>query len=108
MIGSGRRGRRGCSVPPGCRRSSIRLPDGRWLVVDFLLRAPRAVLEIDSDEHHSSPGDADATHDPHLALETLGLSVVHRRPYVITHRPTEFVAGLRSWLAARAAQLSIP
>jgi hypothetical protein len=38
-------------------------------------------------------------------LETLGFSVVHRRPFVVNRRPTQFVTEIAAWLAARAAEL---
>jgi hypothetical protein len=43
--------------------------------------------------------------DRHLALETLGYSVIHRSPRVIATEPARFVADVSSWLAGRAALL---
>jgi hypothetical protein len=57
----------------------IGLSDGSYVIVDFLWRALRAILEIDSAAHHSLAGDADGTSDRHLLLETDGYSVIHRR-----------------------------
>lgn len=85
----------------------IDLPGDRYLVVDFLWRALKAVLEIDSAEHHSRPGDRDATDDRHLALEALGYSVVHRTPWVVKNGPDQFVAGIQRWLAGRSAALGL-
>jgi very-short-patch-repair endonuclease len=96
---------RAARVPPFKQNIRLDLPDGRWLYVDFLWRSLRAVFEIDSDEYHTEPADADETDDRHLVLETLGFSVVHRRPFVVNRRPTQFVTEIAAWLAARAAEL---
>ena len=88
-------------VAPFEQNARIDLPDGRHKVVDFLWRKLRAVLEIDSEAHHSLPGDRDATDDRHLVLETLGYSVVHRTPWTVINRPAEFVTGIKAWLAGR-------
>lgn len=97
---------RAARVPPFEQNVRIDLPNGKWFYVDFLWKALRAVLEIDSDEHHSLPADADATDEKDIMLETLGFSVVHRRPYVINHQAATFTAGIAAWLAARAAELT--
>lgn len=90
-------------LAPFEQNARIDLPNGRWLVVDFLWRALRAVLEIDSLEHHSAPPDADATSDRHLVLETHGFSVVHRTPRFVSRETKAFVAGIASWLDGLAA-----
>jgi very-short-patch-repair endonuclease len=87
--------------------AAIRLPGGRTVIVDFLWRRLRAVLEIDSVEHHGAPADDDYTSDRHLLLETAGYSVVHRKPRMIVKRPKEFTDGIAAWLAARAAELGV-
>lgn len=97
---------RRAGVPAFEPNARINLPDGRWFFVDFLWRELRAVLEIDSVEHHASPPDADNTSDKHLALETLGYSVVHRMPRFVTRQPRAFVTGIAAWLDARRAALS--
>lgn len=84
--------------------ATIRLPNGARLVVDFLCRRLRAVLEIDSAEYHEAPADDDYTSDRHLALETAGFSVVHRKPRMIASHPKRFTDGIAAWLAARAAE----
>lgn len=93
-------------IPPFEQNARIDLPDGRWFVADFLWRDLRAILEIDSDAHHSLAGDADATSDRHLVLETLGYSVVHRTPRYVHREPEGFVAGIRAWLDGRARHLA--
>ncbi len=91
---------------PGFRQNvTLLLPGGGRLCVDFLWRRLRAVLEIDSDEHHGLPADADATDERHIVLESLGLSVAHRRPSFIARHPRRFTDGIASWLAARAIEL---
>ncbi len=99
---------RRAQVPRFKQNRRIDLPDGRWLFVDFLWTELRAVLEIDSDTHHALAGDADGTADRHIALETLGFTVVHRTPAFIIRRPRAFVTGIEAWLAARARELGLP
>jgi very-short-patch-repair endonuclease len=94
---------RRAGVPRFEQNVRIRLPGGHEFVVDFLWRALRAVLEIDSVEHHFSPPDRDATMRRHLVLETLGFSVVHRSPAVVWREPARFAREIATWLAARAA-----
>jgi very-short-patch-repair endonuclease len=83
----------------------IELSNGSYVIVDFLWRTLRAVLEIDSDTHHALTGDADRTSDRHLLLETDGFSVIHRTPRYVIKQPQTFVSGVDRWLAARAASL---
>ncbi|WP_375486051.1 hypothetical protein [uncultured Jatrophihabitans sp.] len=86
----------------------IRLPDGRTLIVDFLWRALRAVLEIDSDEHHwNSPGDRDATTRRQSALMTAGFATISRRPGLVRRRPQEFTRDVEAWLTARTRELAV-
>lgn len=94
-------------VPQFEQNARIDLPDGRWLYVDFLWRELRAVLEIDSLEHHSLPPDADNTSDRHLVLETIGYSVVHRTPRFVFRNSRSFVTGIAAWLAGRRAALQL-
>ncbi|PZS20023.1 MAG: hypothetical protein DLM57_02585 [Pseudonocardiales bacterium] len=96
---------RRAGVPPFEQNARIDLPGGRYLVVDFLWRRLRAVLEIDSIAYHSDPPDRDATDERHLVLETLGYSVIHRTPYVVEKRADEFACGIAAWLSARAVDL---
>lgn len=93
-------------VPAFEQNARINLPGGRYLIVDFLWRALRAVLEIDSDAHHRDPVDRDRTDDRHLALETLGFTVAHRRPSVIVGSPGRFSREIECWLRARAEALA--
>jgi very-short-patch-repair endonuclease len=88
------------------QNAPIELSNGQRLVVDFLWRELRAVLEIDSDAHHSLAGDADWTSDRHLLLATDGFSVIHRTPRYVIKRPATFVDGVGRWLAARTRELA--
>jgi very-short-patch-repair endonuclease len=90
-------------VPPFEQNARIDLPDGGYYVADFLWRELRAILEIDSVEHHFDLADWEATMDRHLVLETLGFSVTHRPPTAIRDRPRRFVRDISAWLTARAA-----
>jgi very-short-patch-repair endonuclease len=94
-------------VAPFKQNRRIDLPNGKWFYVDFLWKKLRAVLEIDSDTHHALTGDADATADKHIVLETLGYTVVHRTPAYIIRQPQEFVAGIDAWLTARSRELGL-
>jgi hypothetical protein len=96
---------RRAGVPPFEQNARIDLPNGRFVIVDFLWRPLRAVLEIDSVAHHFAPPALDGTMQRALALETLGYSVVHRSPAVVRNQPTEFARGIWAWLAARAEHL---
>jgi len=96
---------RRAGVPPFEQNVRIDLPGGRFFVVDFLWRELKAILEIDSVEHHFDAPDRDATMDRHLVLETLGYSVVHRSPAVVQKQPAAFAGGIAAWLAARATGL---
>ena len=93
--------RRNRAIPAFEQNARIVRADGRCFVVDFLWRDPRAVLEIDSLEHHFETLDWLATMDRHRALETLGYSVAHWAPSVVCAEPRRFVAEVAAWLAAR-------
>ncbi|HET9169076.1 MAG TPA: hypothetical protein VFN97_06550 [Actinospica sp.] len=96
---------RAARVPAFEQNARLGLPGGGYLVVDFYWRALRAVLEIDSVEHHLDPADWRATMDRHLLLETLGLSVVHRSPRAVVRQPRRFVRDIEAWLRSRATLL---
>ena len=87
-------------IPPFEQNVRIELPGGRWYVADFLWRAIRAVLEIDSVEYHLGPREWRATMDRHLELTTLGYSVVHRPPSALRDRG-RFGAEVAAWLTSR-------
>ena len=82
----------------------ITLPDGSTRVIDFYWPGLRACLEIDSVEWHFSQADWKATLDRHRLLTTAGFSVVHLPPSALDNEP-KFIADVRSWLSARAAEL---
>ena len=109
------RGRRPRAGPPrSCagRRSRgfeqnarIDLPDGDWLVADFLWRELRAVLEIDSDEHHwNDSAQRDATTRRQSRLATAGYTTMSRRPALVRREPDQFGRDVAAWLRARARE----
>jgi very-short-patch-repair endonuclease len=84
------------------QNARIVLPGGAVLYADFLWRRLRAVLEIDSDEHHYlDPVDRDATAARSSLLQTCGYTVMSRRPAVLTRSPARFRRDVESWLEAR-------
>ena len=86
---------------------TIPLPDGSVYYADFLWEGLRAILEIDSEAHHTlAGGDGDGTGDRHLVLETLGYSVVHRTPRLVVRQPERFLRGMRAWLDSRPEVVS--
>lgn len=93
-------------VPPFEQNARIDLPDGTYVVVDFLWRALRAVLEIDSDEHHwLDPTSRDSTSRRQSKLATGGYTVMSRRPAAVGRQPRQFRTDVEEWLAARAREL---
>lgn len=80
------------------------LPDGGYYKADFLWPELRAILEIDSLEYHFDVENWEATMDRHLALATLGFSVIHRAPSALKNN-SKFIADIRGWLGARRAEL---
>lgn len=73
---------------------------GRNFYPDFLWRSIRAVLEIDSVEHHFRRADWQSTLDRHFRLEAAGYSVIHVPPSALNDG-AEFVGRVRGWLAQR-------
>ncbi|MDT4958021.1 MAG: hypothetical protein QOD31_1820 [Pseudonocardiales bacterium] len=67
---------------------------------DFLWRSLRAILEVDSFEHHYKPQDWRGTLKRHFALEAVGYSVVHVPPSALADGAA-FVSQVRVWLSAR-------
>jgi len=95
---------RAAGLGPFEKNARIELPDGRFLIADFLWRDLKAILEIDSVHHHLDPADWRATMDRHPLLETLGHAVVHRAPVAIFSASDRFVRAIGAWLAARRAR----
>lgn len=92
-------------VPEFEQNARIDLPDGTHVIVDLLWRELRAVLEIDSDEHHyDHPADRDATARRHSTLQTYRYTVMSRRPGAIVAAPRQFRVDVEAWLAARARE----
>jgi very-short-patch-repair endonuclease len=97
---------RRAGLGPFEQNARIDLPDGGHLVADLLWRELRAVLEIDSVEHHLDPVDWRATMDRDLMLETLGYAVVHVSPAAIRADPAQFARRIRAWLDGRRRSLA--
>ncbi|MGH8962967.1 MAG: hypothetical protein ACRDWT_17565 [Jatrophihabitantaceae bacterium] len=98
---------RAADVPPFEQNARVDLPDGTFVIVDFLWRALRAVLEIDSIEHHhTTPEQIERTGDRHLKLESAAFSVTHRTPWLVFNEPERFARGIERWLAARARHIA--
>ncbi len=74
---------------------------GRRYCPDFLWRRLRAILEIDSFEHHFQRADWQRTLDRHFALETAGYTVIHVPPSALDDG-ARFVDRVRVWLQARS------
>jgi very-short-patch-repair endonuclease len=71
----------------------------RIRVADFYWDELRAVLEIDSTEHHLSPADHAATLERDQLLQIAGYVVLHVKPSQVRDGDA-FVALIRRWLAA--------
>ncbi|MEO6886917.1 MAG: hypothetical protein ABI232_11640 [Jatrophihabitantaceae bacterium] len=98
---------RRAGFPPFEQNARIDLPDGSYVIVDFLWRLLRAVLEVDSDEHHYlNPADRDYTSRRASKLQTYGYSVMSRRPALIHSDTSQFVRDAHLWLTARARQIA--
>jgi hypothetical protein len=80
---------------------------GRWLR-RALWRDLRAVLEIDSREHHFLEPEWERTMRRHNQLTRHSLAVQHRTPNEISGRSAAWLDELREWLVARAAEVGVP
>jgi very-short-patch-repair endonuclease len=96
---------RNAKVPPFKPNATVWLPDGSYVIADFLWPQLRAVLEIDSVEYHDDPAERDRTDAKHIGLETIGFTVAHRRPALLIREPRRFQREIEAWLAARAVEL---
>lgn len=70
---------------------------------DVVWRLLRAVLEVDSREHHADPEAWERTLARHNRLAIDGWAVLHYPPRVIAADPDAFVEQVRRWLRRRAA-----
>jgi very-short-patch-repair endonuclease len=92
---------RAAGLGPFEQNARIIGPNGKTYVVDFLWRELRAILEVDSREHHFDEAEWKATQMRHRELETFGYSVIHMPPSEVLDEP-RFIADVKSWLAGRA------
>jgi very-short-patch-repair endonuclease len=81
-------------------QNALLIVGGRNYYPDFLWRAARAILEVDSFEHHFRRDDWQRTLDRHFVLEAAGYSVIHVPPSTLDHG-AQFVARIRIWLQGR-------
>lgn len=75
---------------------------------DVLWRALRAVLEVDSKEHHFLEPHWRSTMRRHNVLTRYTVAVTHYAPIEFRDRPARVMAEIDAWLAARAVELGIP
>jgi hypothetical protein len=75
---------------------------------DALWRGIRAVLEIDSREHHFDEPDWEKTMKRHNRLTRHSLAVEHRPPKELCGRSSAWLDELREWLVARSAEVGVP
>lgn len=82
---------------------------GEWLACgDVIWRRLRAVLEVDSREHHSDPEAWERTLARHNRLAAAGWVLLHYPPRIIRRSPAETAEQVRAWLRGRAAELGVP
>ncbi|MBA3250777.1 MAG: hypothetical protein H0T66_10845 [Geodermatophilaceae bacterium] len=80
--------------------------EGRWLACgDVVWRRLRAILEVDSREHHADPDAWERTLARHNRLAAAGWAALHYPPRVISADPSGFVRQVRQWLTVRAVEL---
>ena len=89
---------RAAGVTGFVQNAELRVGNRRF-VADFLWDELRAVLEIDSTEHHLSPEDHAATLERDQVLQAAGYVVLHVKPSQLRD-PDSFVALIVAWLAA--------
>lgn len=100
--------RRG-DVPPFEQNADVYDDAGEWLACgDVVWRQLRAILEVDSRQHHADPDAWERTLERHNRLAAAGWVVLHFSPRLIRQAPQDLVAQVRVWLRRRAAELDAP
>jgi hypothetical protein len=95
-------------LPPFELNVAIIDPFGRHIATaDLLWRELRAVLEVDSREHHFLEPQWRRTMRRHNLLTGYGLTLMHYPPAEIRDRPMAVLAEIDAWLRGRAAELSV-
>jgi very-short-patch-repair endonuclease len=74
---------------------------------DVLWREVRAVLEVDSKEHHFLEPQWKRTMRRHNKLTRRGLAVTHYPPAELRGRTAEVMTEIDEWLRARAVELGV-
>ncbi|MCL2781931.1 MAG: DUF559 domain-containing protein [Actinomycetia bacterium] len=90
---------------------NVKVPFGtRWFVADFLWRAERAILEIDSRQYHFRPEDQASTRRRDQLLQTDGWAVLHVAPSELrgAEGGRAFVTLVQRWLAALRRRGGLP
>ena len=96
-------------VPPFELNVPILDASGRHIATaDALWRELRAVLEVDSREHHFGEIQWKATMRRHNLLTAGGLALTHCPPSQIHGGGPRWAESIASWLRARAAELGVP
>jgi very-short-patch-repair endonuclease len=94
-------------IPSFEQNADVHAENGAWLARgDFVWRAQRAILEVDSVAYHLSPGDQRRTQQRHNRLQAAGWAVVHYPPAMIRDDPETIVAEVRAFLAHRVGLIS--
>ena len=95
-------------IPPFEPNAPVLGRAGRVVAVaDALWPHLRAILEVDSREHHFSERDWKRTMIRHNELTALGYAVAHYPPSAIRSGGPIWADGVAGWLTARAAELDV-
>jgi hypothetical protein len=100
---------RAAGLPPFELNVPILDPDGNHVATaDALWRSLRAVLEVDSREHHFLEPKWKRTMRRHNNLTRFGLTITHYPPVDLRDRPAVVMDEAHDWLRRRAAELGVP
>ena len=100
---------RGSGVPAFEQNIDVYRADGDWLACgDVVWPHLRALLEVDSREHHADPDAWERTLARHNRLSTAGWAVLHYSPGQIRAAGPALPDQVLAWLVGRAAELGVP
>lgn len=98
---------RGAGLTEPEQNADVHDDAGRWLARgDFVWRAYRAIVEVDSVAFHLAPEDQWRTQERHNRLEAAGWAVLHYSPKRVYADAATVVAEISALLAARARLLN--